>query len=100
MLMPGDRVLVQKKGAQGKHKIGDIWEDSPYIVQKQPMPDILVYLVQRENSNRKPRLLHWNMLLQLNGLPRAEDEELDHKRQNQEQFPMPEIIEPTFSDSS
>ena len=56
------------------------------------MPDITVYLVQRENSNRKPCLLHWNMLLPFNRLPRAEDEELDHKMQNQEQVPMPEII--------
>ena len=40
------------------------------------------------------------MLLPFNGLPRAEDNELDHKRQTKEQAPMPEIIEPTFSDSS
>ena len=48
----------------------------------------------------KASLVYRNMLLPFNGLPRAEDEELNHKRQNQEQVPMPEIIEPTFSDSS
>ena len=100
LLLPGDRVLVQKKGVQGKHKIGDIWEKSPYLVKKQPMPDIPVYLVQRENSNRKPRLLHRNMLLPFNGLPRPEDEDLDHQRQIQEQVSTPEIIESTYSDSS
>ena len=40
------------------------------------------------------------MLLPFNGLPIAEDNELDHKRQTKEQAPMPEIIEPTFSDNS
>ena len=89
-LMPGDRVLVQKKGVQGKHKIGDIWEHSPYVVKKQPMPDIPVYLVQRGNSNKKPCLVHQNMLLPFNGLPRPEDEDLDHQKQNQEQIPTPE----------
>ena len=100
LLLPGDRVLVQKKGVQGKHKIGDIREKNPYLVMKQPMPDIPVYLVQRENSNRKPRLLHRNMLLPFNGLPRPEDEDLDHQRQIQEQVSTPEIIESTYSDSS
>ena len=98
--MPDYRVLVQKKGVQGKHKIGDIWEHSPYVVKKQPMPDILVYLVQRENSNKKPRLLHRNMLLLFNGLPRPQDEDLDHQRQNQEQVQTPEINEPIYSDHS
>ena len=82
--MPGDSVLVhvQKKRVQGNHKIGNIWKNSPYIVKKQPMPDIPVYLVQKENSNKKPRLIHRNMLLPFNGLPRPEDEDLDHQRQN------------------
>ena len=100
LLMPSDRVLVQKKGVQGKLKIGDIWENSPYIVKKQPMPDIPVYLVRKENSNKKPRLLHRNMLLPSNGLPRSKDEDLDHQSQNQEQVPTPEITESTYSDSS
>ena len=41
--MPGDRVLVQKKGVQEKLKIGDIWENSPSIVNMQLVPDILMY---------------------------------------------------------
>ena len=55
LLMPGDKGLVQKMVFKG-----DTWENSPLIFKKQPMPDIPVYIVQRENSNKKPRLLHWN----------------------------------------
>ena len=40
------------------------------------------------------------MLLPFNGLPRTEDEDVDHKRQNEEQVPTPEISEPTYSYSS
>ena len=40
------------------------------------------------------------MLLPFNGLPRPEDEDLDHQRQIQEQVSTPEIIESTYSDSS
>ena len=100
LLMTGDRVLAQKKGVKGKQKLGKIWEHSPYIVKKQPMPDIPVYLVPQENSNKKLRLLHRNMLLPFNWFPKPEDEDLDHLRQNQEQVPTPETIEPTYSDSS
>ena len=58
LLMLGDQVLVRKKGVQGKHKICDIWENSPNIVKKQPIPDI---------TNNKPCLLHWNMIYHLMG---------------------------------
>ena len=46
---------MQKQGVQGKYKIGDMWENSPYAFQKQHMPDILVYVVQKENPNRELR---------------------------------------------
>ena len=36
------------------------------------------------------------MLLPFNGLPRTEDEDVDHKRQNEKQVPTPEISEPTY----
>ena len=64
------------------------------------MPDIPVFLVQKENYNKKPHLLHRSMLLPFNGLPRSEEKDLDHQRQNQEQVPTPGIIESTYSDSS
>ena len=41
----------------------------------QPIPDIPIYEVQRENGHSKPKLLHLNMLLPLIGLPCPTDEE-------------------------
>ena len=66
----GDRVLVEKKGHRGKHKLADLWEHCPYVVTGQPVPDIPVYEVVKENArNSKPRTLHRNMLLPFTGLP-------------------------------
>ena len=66
----GDRVLVDKKGHKGKHKLADRWEHCPYIVIGQPVSDMPVYEVVKENArNSKPRTLHRNMLLPFTGLP-------------------------------
>ena len=46
-LVVGDRVLVEKLGIKGKHKIADKWEEEPYIVLDQPIPDIPVLSVKR-----------------------------------------------------
>ena len=63
------------------------------------MVDILGYFVQ-ENTKGEPSLLQRNMLLPFNGLPRSEDEELDHKMQQKEQIPTPEMIGQTYSNKS
>ena len=68
-LVPGDRVLVRKVGLKGKQKLADICDREPYIVKCQPVADIPVYEVQLENSRKKSKLLHRNMLLPFNGLP-------------------------------
>ena len=68
-LVPGDRVLIRKVGLKGKQKLADIWDREPYIVKSQPVADIPVYEVQLENSRKKSKLLHRNMLLPFNGLP-------------------------------
>ena len=66
----GDRVLVEKKGHKGKHKLADLWEHCPYIVIGQPVSDMPVYEVVKENArNSKPRTLHRNMLMPFTGLP-------------------------------
>ncbi|MEW8547244.1 MAG: hypothetical protein AB2693_27355 [Candidatus Thiodiazotropha sp.] len=66
----GDRVLVEKKGHKGKHKLADLWEHCPYVVIGQPVPDIPVYEVVRENARQsKPRTLQRNMLQPFTGLP-------------------------------
>ena len=72
-LIPGDRVLIRENGLKGKHKLADIWDREPYIVKRQPVPDIPVYEVQLENSRKKSKLLHRNMLLPFNGLPVPEE---------------------------
>ena len=66
----GDRVLMEKKGHKGKHKLADLWEHCPYVVIGQPVLDIPVYEVVKENTHKpKPRTLHRNMLLPFTGLP-------------------------------
>ena len=49
--------------------LADIWDREPYIVKCQPVADIPVYEVQLENSRKKSKLLHRNMLVPFNGLP-------------------------------
>jgi hypothetical protein len=39
-----------------KHKITDIWEEQPYLVRDQPNLGIPVYVVERENGDRKKGL--------------------------------------------
>lgn len=99
VLEPGDRVLVKKEGFKGKHKLADIWELSPYIVQSQPMPDIPVYIVQKENSNSKPRTLHRNMLLPFCGLP-CPDIESREDQSKRKPVPQPPAEVSSGSDGS
>ena len=62
------------------------------------MPDIPVYLVQKENSNNRPRTLHRNMLLPFNALPCPEVETEPIRRVRQP----PPVAEPPgpYIDSS
>ena len=46
-LVVGDRVLVEKLGIKGNHKIADKWEAEPYIVMDQPNSDIPVFRVKK-----------------------------------------------------
>ena len=54
-LLPGDLVLVKRKGFTSKHKIADKWETEPY-------DGLPVYTVMR---NDRQRTLHRNMLFPL-----------------------------------
>ena len=76
VLEEGDRVLVRKVGVQGKQKLKDIWEIRPYIVKRRIAPDIPVYEVQMEGTNKKTRTLHRNMLLPFFGLPEPDEADL------------------------
>ena len=63
VIQTGDRVLVKRVAFEGKHKLSDKWEDEPYIVHSQPNPDVPVYVVRKETSDKHQRTLHRNLLL-------------------------------------
>ena len=73
----GDRVLVKITAYDGKHKIADKWEHDPYTVIDQPVSNIPVYVVKRENSKGPVRTLHRNLLLPIGSLPILHDVESD-----------------------
>ena len=75
MLKEGDRDLVRKVGVQGKQKLKDIWDNHPYSIKRKIAPDIPVYEVHMEATNKKTRTLHRNMLLPFYGVPDPEDAE-------------------------
>jgi hypothetical protein len=58
----GDKVLVKKLAFEGKHKIQDKFEDDIYTVVEQSRPDIPVFKV-RSDSSDKERTLHRTHLL-------------------------------------
>ena len=95
VLEAGDRVLVKKIGIKGKHKLEDIWESTPYVVISQLMPDIPLYMVKKENSTRKPKPLHPNMLLPFNALPNSLE-----KVPSKPKKPVQVVQEETYSNSS
>ena len=61
----------------------------------QPMPDIPLYMVKKENSTSKPKPLHRNMLLPFNALPSSLEEESSKPKK-----PVQVVQEETYSDSS
>ena len=61
-LLPGDLVLVKRKGFTSKHKIADKWESEPYEIVSQCSDGLPVYTVMR---NDRERTLHCNMLFPL-----------------------------------
>ena len=94
----GDRVLVRSVGLKGPQKLANKWEDQTYLVTKQPIPGIPVYVVQKEGSTAKPRTLHQNMLLPFNSLPILETELPLNKRTEKERFTT--VEESSYSSSA
>ena len=62
----GDLVLVKQNAWKGTHKIQDRWEKVEYQVVDQPTPGVPVYVVKSIAGGR-PRVLHRNLLLLLQG---------------------------------
>ena len=67
----GDLVLVKHTAWKGRHKILDCWEEEGYLVVDQPTPGVPVYVVKSIAGGR-PRVLHRNLLLSLQGRIRQE----------------------------
>ena len=67
----GDLVLVKQTAWKGRHKIQDCWEEEEYQVVDQPTPGVPVYVVKSIVGGR-PRVLHRNLLLPLQGRIRQE----------------------------
>ena len=61
-LLPGNLVLVRRKGFTSKHKIADKWESEPYEIVSQHSDGLPIYTVMR---NDRERTLHCNMLFLL-----------------------------------
>ena len=61
-VLPGDLILIKKKGFTSKHKIADKWETEPYEIVSQRSDGLPVYTVVQ---NDRERTLHCNMLFPL-----------------------------------
>lgn len=55
--------MVKIVAFEGKHKLANRWEEEPYVVLDRPNPDIPVYIVRKENGEKRKITLHRNLLL-------------------------------------
>ena len=62
----GDMVLVCVTAFKGHHKIQDRWENKEYVVEKQPYPNVPVYVVCPRDGEGHSWTLHRNYLLPIN----------------------------------
>ncbi|XP_062597658.1 uncharacterized protein LOC134259072 [Saccostrea cucullata] len=75
-IRPGDKVLVKRVAFEGKHKLSDKWEETPYDVVDQPNPSIPVFIV---SNGERTRTLHRNLLLPFQNIDTSEQELLKPK---------------------
>ena len=59
----GDTVLVHVTTFKGLHKIQDQWQNREYVVEKQPYPNVPVYVVCPRDGEGCSWTLHRNYLL-------------------------------------
>ena len=70
-----DMALVHVTAFKGHHKIQDRWENREYVVEKQPHPNVPVYVVCLRDGKGHSWTLHRNYLLPIN--PNLEQGEMD-----------------------
>ena len=61
-----DTVLVHVTTFKGHHKMQDRWENREYVVEKQPYPNVTVYVVCPRDGEGHSQTLHRNYLLPIN----------------------------------
>lgn len=61
-LIMGERMLMCNVGHKGQAKLANLWHNIPYVVVKQPNPDIPVYVVESEKGGGKERVLRRKLL--------------------------------------
>ena len=62
----GDMVLVHVTTFKCQHKMQDRWENREYVVEKQPYPNIPVYVVCPRDGEGHSQTLHRNYFLPIN----------------------------------
>ena len=72
-LQIGDRVLVRNVGIRGKHKLAELWENTPYVVSDAPTQDMPVYKVKPENAKGPIKTLHRNLSLPIDVISSKSD---------------------------
>ena len=73
-LLPGERVLVRDNRRQGKGKLSDRWEATPYVVCRQQRPGQPVYTIRPEGKSGPDRVVHRNMIRPCPNYPEAVEE--------------------------
>ncbi len=66
----GDRVLLANKGAHGKRKLADLWEDTTYTVVG--LKDSHTYRIQHSRTGVM-KTVHRNLIMPVNFLPLPDD---------------------------
>ena len=73
----GDMVLVHETAFKGHHKMQDWWENREYVVEKQPYPNVPVYVVCPRDGEGCSQTLHRNHLLPIS--PNLEQSKMDKR---------------------
>ena len=70
-----DMVLVHVTTFKGHHKMQDYWKNREYVVEKQPYPNVPVYVVHPRDREGCSQTLHRNYLLPIS--PNLEQGKMD-----------------------